>query len=123
MVEYLNELKIRLDLEIYVLFFSHQAGLLAIAVTGLVMIHSFNGRLDDRLDQIAVPPEAQRTLDSEQIKLAAIEIPARLPEETREAVKMAIDESFVFGFRRVMFGASALAFMSALLARLLIRDR
>ena len=102
---------------------SRTAGLLAIAVMGIVMFHAFNGCLDRRLSQIPVPAEARRILNAERIKLAAAEIPKGLTDETRAALRQAIDESFVFGFRRVMVGGTALALLSSLAAGLLIRNR
>src|SRR5262249_10786533 len=55
---------------------SRTAGLLAIAVFGLIMFRAFNACLDQRLDQIAAPPEIRRSLDDQRIKLAAAEIPS-----------------------------------------------
>jgi len=102
---------------------SRTAGLLAIAVLGLIMFHAFNACLDRRLDQIAVPAEARQALNAERIKLAAAEIPADANEETRAALKRAINECFVSGFRRVMLVGAVLALTSSLIAWLLIRSR
>src|SRR5207253_3957463 len=68
---------------------SRTAGLLAIAVLGLIMFHAFNTCLDRRLDQVVVPGEVRQTLDSQRIKLAAMEIPGSLDEATRAPVKQA----------------------------------
>src|SRR5216683_2594619 len=81
---------------------SRTAGLLAIAVLGLVMVQSFNQSFDRHLDQIVVSAEARRTLDTERSKLAAAEIPIEVNEEARVAIKQAINDSFVRGFRIVM---------------------
>src|ERR1043165_3409202 len=62
---------------------SRTAGLLAIAVLGLVMFKTFDACLDQRLNQLALKPEIRQSLDNQRIKLAAIEIPANLPEATR----------------------------------------
>jgi EmrB/QacA subfamily drug resistance transporter len=101
---------------------SRTAGLLSIAVLGLIMFHAFNTCLDQRLDQIALTPQIKQALKTERIKLAAAEIPIADPA-TRAAIKQAIDESFVSGFRRVMLVGAALAFLSSLMAWLAIRDR
>src|SRR3989441_835078 len=55
---------------------SRTAGLLAVAVLGLVMVQSFNRRFDRNLEQIAVSAEVRRTLETERSKLAAAEIPS-----------------------------------------------
>jgi EmrB/QacA subfamily drug resistance transporter len=102
---------------------SRTAGLLAVAVLGLVMFHAFNACLDRRLDQSAAPIEIRKALDGERIKLAAAEIPSSLNEETRALLKQAINDCFVYGFRAVLLVSAALALMSSLVAWLLIRSR
>ena len=102
---------------------SRTAGLLAIAVLGLIMFHSFNGCLDRRLDQMQVPPAVRQSLDDQRIKLAAAEIPTSVSPELRAGLERAINECFVFGFRRLMLCGAALAFASSLAAWLLIRSR
>ena len=102
---------------------SRTAGLLAVAVLGLVMFQSFNRCLDQRLSQMTVPAEIRRALDTQRIKLAAIEIPPMTDSATRDAIKSTIDSCFVSGFRRVMLIGAALAAASSLMAWLIIRDR
>jgi EmrB/QacA subfamily drug resistance transporter len=102
---------------------SRTAGLLAVAVLGVIMLHAFNACFDRRLDQLAVPAEIRQGLNSQRIKLAAMEIPSSANEETRAAIKQTIDECFVFGFRRVMLVGAALALASSLVAGLSIRRR
>jgi EmrB/QacA subfamily drug resistance transporter len=102
---------------------SRTAGLLSVAVLGLIMFHTFNACLDRRLDQAPVPVELRRVLDSQRARLAAIEIPPDMDEQTRMVIKQAIDECFVSGFRRVMLLGAALGLMSSLMAWLIIRGR
>ena len=101
---------------------SRTAGLLAIAVLGLIMFQTFNHCLDQRLNQMAVPFEIRKAVNSQRIKLAAAEIPPAA-EPVRAAIKQAIDECFVSGFRRVMLFGCALALASSLMAWLIIRSR
>jgi len=101
---------------------SRTAGLLAIAVLGLIMFQAFNRCLDSRLDQLAIAPEIRRTLNDQRFKLAAAEIPPGIDEKTRVAIKQAIDECFVFGFRSIMLIGAGLALASSLTAWLVIRD-
>jgi hypothetical protein len=102
---------------------SRTAGLLAVAVFGLIMFHSFNSGLDRQLDQIPVPIEIRQALNTERIKLAAAEIPRSVNEETRIALRQAINECFVSGFRRVMLVGASLALAGAAIAWLMIRGR
>src|SRR6266536_1975151 len=96
------------------------AGLLAIAVLGIVMLHVFNGRLDQRFAESKLPASASPSLQSQRTKLAAIAIPADSDQATRELIRRAIDESFVSGFRTIMANGAALAIASALTASTLI---
>jgi EmrB/QacA subfamily drug resistance transporter len=101
---------------------SRTAGLLSIAVLGLIMFHTFNSCLDQRLNQMNIAPEVRQVLNDQRTKLAAAEMPANIDEGTRAAIKQGIDECFVTGFRRVMIWGAALAFASSLMAWLLIRS-
>src|SRR5256714_11466963 len=102
---------------------SRTAGLLAIAGLGLIMFHTFNSCLDRRLDPIGVLPHVRQALNDQRMKLAAADVPANLDEGTRTAIKQAIDECFVTGFRCVMICGAALALASSLMAWVLIRSR
>src|SRR3989475_4887745 len=102
---------------------SRLAGVLAIAILGIVMLGTFNRHLVPNLAQINVSPEIQQELKAQRIKLAAIEVPAKIDTATREAIRRSIDESFIAGFRLVMLIASGLALASAATACLVIRSR
>src|SRR4030095_2052138 len=78
------------------------AGLLAIAVLGIVMLHSFNHALDRRLANANVPPAAWQSLQPQRSKLAAITLPEELDQMTRQLIGQAIGESFVHAFRLIM---------------------
>jgi EmrB/QacA subfamily drug resistance transporter len=102
---------------------SRTAGLLAIAVLGLVMFQAFNNCLSQRLDQTGAPAEARQALNDQRVKLAAAELPPDIDDRTRTALRQVIDECFVTGYRRVMLWGAALAFCSSIVAWLLIRSR
>lgn len=57
---------------------SRVAGLLAIAVFGIVMVTAFTVRLDHELATLAVPEPARAEVQSNRTRLAAVEIPANL---------------------------------------------
>jgi EmrB/QacA subfamily drug resistance transporter len=92
------------------------AGLLAIAALGLVLTSVFNRTLDGRLDSHHVPEPTRERIDTQRSKLAAIETD---DERGREAVK----ESFVAGFRDVVWLAALLGVGSALIAATMIGDK
>lgn len=100
---------------------SRTAALIAIAALGLVMLQTFNSRLDQRLAKLRVSPDTQRTLDVQRIKLAGAAIPADLDPVVRSALRNAINDSFVSGFREVMLISATLAALSGCLGWLFIR--
>lgn len=100
---------------------SRTAGLLAIAVFGLVMFQAFNTCLDQRLNRLSISVSLRQAVDGQRIRLAAIELPTDADPTIRTAVKQAINECFVTGFRRVMIVGAALALASSFVAWLLIR--
>lgn len=102
---------------------SRTAGLLAVALLGLVMMHGFNRQLDQNLAQLVIAPEAKRSLDEQRVKLAGAQIPSDINPALASRLKQAIDNSFVAGFRRVMWIAVALALLSALSAWWLIQGK
>lgn len=99
------------------------AGLLAIAVLGLVLQHGFNRALDARVSALDLPPEARQTLDQQRTKLAGANVDGDLAPGTGAQIRQAIDESFVSGFRQVMVIAALLALLSALSAWALIQQK
>jgi hypothetical protein len=99
---------------------SRTAGLLAVAVLSIVLLHTFNSQLDRHFSSISIIPEAKSFIDSQRVKLAGAQAPTNISIETQLALKRAVAESFVFAFRRVMLIAAALALFSALSAWLLI---
>jgi EmrB/QacA subfamily drug resistance transporter len=101
---------------------SRVAGLLAIALFGIVMLQSFNRALDAKLSELNVSPAEQKSLVKERGKLAAADI-SRAPPEIRPAVEAAVAESFVHAFRRLMFIGACCAAASAITAWLLIEAR
>lgn len=98
------------------------AGLLAIAVLGIVMLQSFDRALDARVAELSLPANARKSLEEQRNKLAAAEVSSSEPE-VRDAVKKAIAWSFVDAFRRVMLMGAGLAAASAITALALIKPR
>ena len=102
---------------------SRTAGLISIAVFGIVMTGVFAQNLDTSLRPLDLPAEARAELEAQASRLATITIPERLKEESKQAAKRAIEDSFVRGFRVVILMAATLALASAFFAWLLIEGR
>jgi EmrB/QacA subfamily drug resistance transporter len=102
---------------------SRTAGLLSVAVMGIVMLHVFSSQLRAGLAAVPVDTAVREQVEGQRSKLAQIEIPATASPEAKTALAKSIDEAFLAGFRRVMFIGSALAWVSALFALLLISGR
>ncbi len=102
---------------------SRLAALLAIAVFGIVMSMLFRHTLAGAVAGIQVAPSVMRQVMSQQNRLAAIEIPAQAGNSGKEAIRTAVANSFVHGFRWVMLLSALLAVASSLSAWWLIGHR
>jgi MFS family permease len=102
---------------------SRTAGLLGVAIFGILMMMGFNHELDRRLARLQLAPEGRQSLDEQRIRLAGAEIPSSVNDEQRALLKEAINESFVFGFRLVMGSAAALALLSSVTAFVMIKGK
>ncbi len=100
---------------------SRTAGLLAIAVFGVVMLHAFSNRLVNRMDEIQVDEQLKHSIYEQRVKLAALEVPASADAATRERLKSVVADSFVFGFRVIMLTAAGLALASGASSWFIIR--
>jgi hypothetical protein len=87
------------------------------------VLHAFSSELDRRLATLPITAEARRSTTEQRVRLAAIELPASVNDETRVALRRVVDESFVFGFRVVMGTAIGLALAGALSAFLMIEGK
>jgi MFS family permease len=94
---------------------SRLASLLAVAVFGAVLVTVFNHSLDQRLSHLTLSADARAQVDAARSQLAA----ARNPDPT---VQHAIAESFLSGYRAVIWIATGLAALSAIAASLLIES-
>ncbi|HVO60613.1 MAG TPA: MFS transporter [Terriglobales bacterium] len=92
------------------------AGVLAIAVFGIVMVDAFGSRLNRSLANLSLAPETVQQLQANEIRLAGLQVPTGLAPSTAAAVKNSIAEAFVFGFRLVMAVCAGLCAVSAVIA-------
>lgn len=100
---------------------SRTAGLLAIAVFGVVMLHTFSQTLTSRMNEIQLDDELKHSLHDQRVKLAGLEVPATADSATHGKIKTAVADSFIFGFRVIMLISAALALASAVSSWVFIR--
>jgi EmrB/QacA subfamily drug resistance transporter len=89
------------------------AGVLSIAILGVVMVQAFAHTLDASLSLLNLTPEVSRSIQSNLVELADINVPSGLNPATAASVHAAITQAFVFAFRVTMLICSALAIASA----------
>lgn len=95
---------------------SRIAGLLAIAIFGLLLAAFFNARVSARMDAAQIGAGARAQVDAQRVKLTG----ATLADPRLEAIVLA---SYSDGFRAVSAGCAVLAVFGALSAGLLVRSK
>jgi EmrB/QacA subfamily drug resistance transporter len=95
---------------------SRIAGLLAVAVFGALLSGVFYGALERRLDHLHLAPAMRAQIEAQRSRLAAT-------ETSDPRARQAIDDSFVAGYRTVLWIAAGLALASSLSAALLINEQ
>jgi predicted MFS family arabinose efflux permease len=96
------------------------AGVLAIAILGTVVVRLFSYSLNRSLTNALLPPAMLRYVQSNEVKLAGMDLPSRLDAHTTVLIRAAISHAFVFGFRVVMLACAGLSLASAAVASLII---
>jgi hypothetical protein len=102
---------------------SRTAGLLAVAVFGVLMAHAFDANFERRLATLDLSSEVRAQLEGGRGSLAGMKVPDAAGGETRAAIRQVIGESFVAGFRLTTYVSAGLACLSALAAWALIEGR
>lgn len=99
---------------------SRAAAVLAIAVFGAIMAWAFDVALEEHLRGMGASAQVTAFLEGERSKLAGAALPPGVDAATAAALKRAVAESFVAGFRWVMLLSAGLAVLSAVSAWLMI---
>lgn len=95
---------------------SRMAGLLAIAVFGIVLTHRFDSALLNEISHIQMNQATTTSILAQRQKLAGIVVPSDVTYQDALALKRAIGLSFVSGFRWVMLISSGCSLLSAICA-------
>ena len=96
------------------------AGVLAVAILGIVMVKLFSYSLNRSLTGGRLPPSILQYLRSNEIKLAGLDLPSGLDANTAALIRMSVSNAFVFGFRTVMLICGGLSVVSAAVASLMV---
>ncbi len=99
------------------------ASVLAVAILGIVMVKTFSFSLNRSLAGQMISPGIFRDIQSNEIKLAGLDLPSGLDASTQGVIRGLISNAFVFGFRVEMLICSVLSFASAFVAWLIIPIR
>jgi EmrB/QacA subfamily drug resistance transporter len=95
---------------------SRAAGLLAIAILGIVMSRGFDAELASRLRSARLAGELQRDIMAQKSRLGAVEPVNGMTAQQSELVRDAVRQAFVSAFRQVMGLSAALALVGAVCA-------
>src|SRR5215831_15228874 len=90
------------------------AGLVAIAGFGILVAHTFETRMFGRLEQLALPTDANAAVVHALPRMAGVDVNGiqSLPANRRGDVRSALDASFSGAYRLAMFGCAALALVA-----------
>lgn len=99
------------------------AGVLAVAVLGVVVFGRFHAELADRVAQVSTAPSAKAFVAEAGARIAAARIPPDLPGPVARALRDAVDRSFGSAFALAMLVAAALAVAAAASGAALIERR
>jgi EmrB/QacA subfamily drug resistance transporter len=96
------------------------AGVLAIAIIGSVALMAFSGALVAHTSHLNLPPGVQQMLQAEAAQLGQAITPTGIAPEQVSAVETAIKLAFVDTYQVVMLICAGLAWLSAIMAALLV---
>lgn len=99
---------------------SRAAGLLAVAVLGVVLQSRFDHALDAKLETLQLPASIAAKVAAERTKLGAAQLDDVGP--LHDALRDAFARAFVAGFRTVMLACAALAALGGVVAWIMVRN-
>jgi EmrB/QacA subfamily drug resistance transporter len=90
------------------------AGLLAVAVFGVVLVRKFDAEVMPRIDRMALSPSVKAQIAKELPKMAGAQLSSvSVDAGQRAAIQQSVNQGFVGGFRLVVLEAAVLALAAA----------
>ncbi len=102
---------------------SRSAGAIAVALFGLIAVSIFTSTISTRVDAIALSGDVRAEVIDQGRALAGAQVPASVSADQAASVNAIYDLAFVDTFRVIMGIAAAMAFLSALMAALVIENK
>lgn len=99
------------------------AGLLAVALLGLIVVTLFKAQLTERMSATTMNSTAKQQIMIQQDKLGGIQIPHEFNTQMHTITQDAIDDSFLYGFRWAMGINALLALLSSIIAFFTIHNK
>jgi len=94
------------------------AGLLAVALLGLVLVRGFQTGLEQRVEALHLPPAAAQSVLAQEDRLALAKPPGDVSAAEQTAIRGAVDDAFVAAFRSAVLIAAVLAAASGVVGAL-----
>jgi hypothetical protein len=92
------------------------AGVLAVAALGALMAAAFAHSLQRSLASLSLNVAIVHQLETNVAKLGSLDAPSDVDSQTAAAIRSAIADAFIFGFRLIMLVCAVLAMASAVVA-------
>jgi EmrB/QacA subfamily drug resistance transporter len=92
------------------------AGLLAVALLGVIVVSQFRTQLSDKMISTPLTQNEKQQIMVQENKLGGIQIPSEFTSQSRNMAQEAIDDSFIYGFKWAMGINAFLALLSAITA-------
>ena len=89
------------------------AGVLAVAVLGVLMAAAYAHSLRRSLASLNLNADILHQMESNVAKLGSLDVPPGVDSQAAEAIRSAIADAFIFGFRLIVLVCAALAIASA----------
>jgi EmrB/QacA subfamily drug resistance transporter len=102
---------------------SRAAALLAVAVFGVLMLNAYKSGLEERLGTLPLSSEVRAQILEQSDDFVNMKLPEGVSVAAQTAIRQAIRESFVTGFRLVAYLAAVLALASTLASWRLIAGK
>jgi len=92
------------------------AGLLAVAALGIVLAAVFDATFASRMERRHLTPATMAIVTNDRAKLYTGSVPGDIPAADRDSVAAGVRESFLAGFRAVMFASAGVCVLAAVVA-------